>query len=173
MTKRRSALTFERALSSVAGSIGWAAAAAIVGRSENTVRNWSDEDSAAGIRLDAALRLDVAFHQAGGEGWPFLHCYALRVEADSADAGADAHALTRAAAVAAREGGEAIEATIAAALCSDDPRLRAKAELELEQGIAAFTNTLSRLRSGAPAAPASSTTSSCAPEVAPPAPIGA
>jgi hypothetical protein len=55
MTKIRKPLTFENALTTVASHIGWKETARIVGRSENTVRNWSDNDIGTGIPLEAAL----------------------------------------------------------------------------------------------------------------------
>jgi DNA-binding transcriptional regulator YdaS (Cro superfamily) len=81
LTKIRQPLTFENALTKVAGHIGWARVAEITKKAENTVRNWSDQDTTASITLDAALLLDEEFHKTGGDGTPFLHTYAVRMEA--------------------------------------------------------------------------------------------
>jgi len=162
MTKRRAPLTFERALSRVAGTIGWSTAADIVGKAENTVRNWSDPDTSAGVTLEAALKLDLAYRQAGGEGAPLLQCYALRLEADYDAACPDARALTVASARCAKEGGEAVEATALASLPGASDAELARAELELEEAIAAQTHALATVRAKRKSAP----------EVAPPAPNG-
>jgi hypothetical protein len=146
MTKRRAPLTFELALTNVAGLIGWDRAAEIVGQSERTVRNWSDPDAAAGIRLDAALRLDVAYRVAGGDSAPLLSCYALRLNADTALAGADLAALNAKIARAAREHGEAISFSIAAAQPGASDSDLARAELELQESIDASTGTLAAIR---------------------------
>ncbi|TMJ19005.1 MAG: hypothetical protein E6G92_04115 [Alphaproteobacteria bacterium] len=148
MTKRRAPLTFELALTKIAGVIGWQVAAEIVGQSERAVRNWSDPDAAAGIRLDAALKLDVAYRSAGGDGFPLLQCYSLRLEADTAEACADLALLNHKIAKAAREGGEAIAAVIAAAQPGATDSALAIAEAELEESIAASTDTLATLRAG-------------------------
>ena len=155
MTKVRAPLSFELALTKVAGRIGWERVTEIVGKSRETVRLWSDPDAGAGITLDKALKLDLAFRQDGGDGAPFLTCYALRLDADAVALHADSRELSLLTARAAKESGEAIEAAIAAALPGASPQERARAELELEEAAEAVTNILSRLR---------------APEVAPPAP---
>ena len=59
MTKVRSPLTFELALTKVAAVIGWPRVAEVCGQAERTVRNWSDVDTSARVNMDAALRLDV------------------------------------------------------------------------------------------------------------------
>ncbi|MDP8995108.1 MAG: hypothetical protein M3N07_09045, partial [Pseudomonadota bacterium] len=102
MTKRRAPLTFERALTSVAALIGWPRCAEIVGKHENTVRNWSDPDTSAGITLEAALSLDVEYRKAGGDGAPMLQCYATRLEADTLAACADTVEIARCVALAAK-----------------------------------------------------------------------
>lgn len=146
MTKRRAPLSFELALTKVAGLIGWERAAAIVGQSERCVRNWSDPDAAAGIRMDAAEKLDIAYQEAGGNGAPFLECYALRLKAALADAFGSAEAIASAAAAAAKEGGEAISAAINAARPEASDFDYANAERELEEAINAKTVALRAIR---------------------------
>ena len=152
MTKRRPPLTAELALTEVAVLIGWDRVAEIAGQAERTVRNWSDPDTGpaagASITMDVALALDVAFRVAGGEGAPMLQYYSTRLEADTVEASADRIALARHAAQAAKEGGEAIAAVIAAAMPGASPQELARAELELVESIAAQTNTLATLRAG-------------------------
>lgn len=146
MTKRRLPLTFENALTKVAGHIGWTDTARICGQAERTVRNWSDPDTTASITLDAALKLDVAYHAAGGEGAPFLLCYATRVDAESLAACPGREALLASVARAALESGEAVAATLLAALPNASPAHFAIAERELEESISALTHSLAALR---------------------------
>lgn len=146
MTKRRAALTFENALTKVAGQIGWPQVARICGVAERTVRDWSDPDTSAAINLDAALKLDVAFHLGGGEGAPFLVCYATRVEAESLAASPGREALLACIAKVALESGEAVAATLSAALPNASHTHFAIAERELEESIATQTHALAALR---------------------------
>jgi hypothetical protein len=103
MTKTRAPLTFELALTKVAGHIGWEKAAEIVGQAERTVRNWSEPDTTASITLDAALKLDEEFHKAGGHGSPFFQCYATRLELAKLAASPGREALLASIAVRARK----------------------------------------------------------------------
>lgn len=146
MTKRRAPLSYELAITKVAGLIGWDKAAGIVGQSERCVRNWSDPDAAAGIRMDAAEALDLAYQEAGGTGAPFLECYALRLKAAFAETFGSAEAVASAAACAAKEGGEAVAAAIHAARPGASASDFAIAERELEEAINAKTVALRAIR---------------------------
>lgn len=146
MTKLRPPLSFELALTKVAGLIGWPRVAEIVGQGERAVRNWSDPDAAAGIRMDAAEKLDIAFQEAGGSGAPFLECYATRLKSAMSNAFGSAEAIAEAAALAAKEGGEAIAASIAAAQPGACRRVFDDATRELEEGIESLTKTLAAIR---------------------------
>lgn len=146
MTKRRHALTFENALSKVAGHIGWTKVSEICGQAERTVRNWSDPDTTASISLESALQLDVEFHKAGGQGAPFLVCYATRVDAERLASCPGVEALIAAAAQAARESGEAIAAALKAARPEADHADFSIAERELEESLAALNHSLAAVR---------------------------
>jgi hypothetical protein len=132
VTKRREPLTFESALARVSGLIGWAEAAAIVGQSERTIRNWSDPDTSAGIPIGKAERLDVAFQVAGGDGAPFLQTYQARLRIDAAEAQASRLELARAAADAARESGEAMASLFQATARGASPADLIIAEREVQ-----------------------------------------
>lgn len=146
MTKVRPPLSFELAMTKVAGLIGWPEVAKICGFAENTVRNWSDQDTTAKLPLEGAFRLDMAFQRAGGEGAPFLHCYATRVKAEMLEVSVDRRALLAGAGIVAKESGEAIAATLAAA----DPNATTAdiivAERELEESITSKSNLLTAIR---------------------------
>lgn len=112
MTKRRAPLTFERALTRVADSIGWEGAASICGQAPRTVRNWSEPDTSASLSLEAALRLDVAHVEKTGEDAPFLTCYAIRLDLARQAASPDSDELVRRVAIVGKEGGDAIAASL-------------------------------------------------------------
>lgn len=148
MTKRRNPLTFELALTRVASEIGWGAAAKIVGQAERTVRKWSDPDVSAKVSMDSALALDCAYRAAGGDGAPFLQCYAVRLEAEAAIACADSRVLADKTATAAKEVGEAVAALIRASQPGAASADRVIAQRETEEAINALTNTLPNLGAG-------------------------
>lgn len=146
MTKRRAPLSFELALTKVAGLIGWERCAGILGQAERTVRNWSDPDAAAGIRLDAAEKLDIEYQQAGGGGAPFLECYATRLKAQLAECLGSAEQIAKSAAHSAKETGEAVAAAIEAARPDACDRVFENSEREIEEALESLTATLAAIR---------------------------
>jgi len=77
MTKRRAPLSIDTALARIAGRVegGWSGMATVTGRKERTVRNWGDPDTPEHIPMDAAIALDLAYVEQGGEGAPIYECY--------------------------------------------------------------------------------------------------
>ncbi|WP_019833794.1 hypothetical protein [Sphingomonas sp. PR090111-T3T-6A] len=148
MTKPRPTLSFEAAIAKVAGHIGWRSVARICGRSQRTVRAWSEVEIPAAISMYAALALDTAYAKAGGDGAPFLSCYALRLQADNIAALASTEELARKTVIAIREGGEAHAALVAATRPGATEADRAIAEKEAVEAVDALTNTIATLRSG-------------------------
>ncbi|MGE5563144.1 MAG: hypothetical protein ACM3ZV_07510 [Bacillota bacterium] len=147
MTKQRSPLTFENAITTVASLIGWPEVGRICKRSERTVRNWSDPDTSAMITLDQALALDTAYITAGGDGPPFHLCYTGRLDAETLAACATQEALLSAAAKTSKETGEAVSAAIAASRPNASIGDIAIAEREHEEAIVALSASLAQLRS--------------------------
>lgn len=145
MTKLRHPLTFHRALTRVAGVIGWDGAAEECGVAERTVRNWSDPDADAEISLRDALRLDIAYQRAGGRGAPLFECYALRLDTEGVRAHGDADSLVTASAATAKEAGEAVSALIHASRQSATEADRREARREAEEAIAALTKHITML----------------------------
>ncbi len=141
MTKRREPLTFHRALTVVAASIGWDRCAMITGRTERQVRNWSDPDADSEISILDACRVDRAYLSAGGDHAPFHQVYTALLDISAADHDAD---LVNAAAKAAKESGEAVSAFIDAAT-SRDPAKRRRAKKEGEEALAAIASSLAAL----------------------------
>ncbi len=148
MTKVRPPLSFESALAKVAGQIGWDTIARMFGKSERTVRAWSETEIPASVSMDKALALDAAFAAAGGDGAPFLSVYALRLQADTIAAQASSEELARKTVAAIKEGGEAHAALVAATRPGATPADRAIAEKEVVEAVDALTNTLATLRAG-------------------------
>jgi len=146
MTKRRAPLTYELALTKVAGLIGWPRTAEILGFAERTVRNWSDPDTSAEIRAGAMEQLDIEYQQAGGAGAPFLEVYATRLKTALANTLGSAEAIAAATEIAAKESGEAVAAAIRAARPDANDADYASAERELEESIAAKTVALAAIR---------------------------
>ncbi|GMM59892.1 hypothetical protein [Novosphingobium pituita] len=142
MTKRRDPLTFHRALTVIAGRIGWDKCAMIVGRSERLVRMWSDPDADSEISIIDALRLDKAFLAAGGDHAPLHRVYSFQVDLETA---AGDLCMTRAAASVAKESGEAVAALLDAALNPDDAQALRRARKEGEEALAALTDGLAAL----------------------------
>lgn len=147
MTKVRSPLTFERALTRIAGQIGWGEVAAICRRNERTVRKWSEEDVRVGIKMESALHLDVAYRQSGGDGAPMLQAYALRLESETAAALADSAKLAETTAEAAKECGEAIANLVLATRPGATRATRLIAMREVEEAVDALSSTLPMLDS--------------------------
>lgn len=143
MTKRRQPLTFHRALTTIAGRIGWDTAGAICGVTDRTVRYWSDPDCETEIRLIDAQRLDRAFIEAGGDHAPFHRVYALRIDiAQHQTASTDLH---EAVAHSVREVGEAASAIVMATKPNASASVINKALSETHEAIGALASTASAL----------------------------
>ena len=119
MTLVRAPGSIEQALDKIAGEPllgGWSNMAAVVSRSENTVRNWANPTTEESIPIELALRLDLAWQKAGMTGAPIRDAYnALADQLREAEFGCQLE-LLRAAAKFARENGEAEEWSMLAAL---------------------------------------------------------
>lgn len=141
MTKLRPPLSFDQAITRIAGVLGWEGAAALVGRSARAVRAWSDPDADASPSIEQALILDLAYRAAGGEGSPLFEVYAAKLDLDAQSAAAS-RALPELTAAAARESGEAIGALALASQPGAPLGVRALAQREVEQGIQALGQAL-------------------------------
>lgn len=143
MTKLREPITFHRALMVIAARIGWDRCAAICGRSERLVRMWSDPDVDSEISILDALRLDKAFVASGGDHGPFQRVFTLQLDVLARDVALD---IAHAAASAAKEGGEAVAALIAAASRPHDPEARRLAYQEAEEAVGALKDGVAALK---------------------------
>jgi len=148
MTKPRAPFTFQRALARIADTLGWDGCADVLGKSESFVRKLGDPDAAREISLQDALRLDNAYHRAGGDGAPFFECYAHRLEAqDMADALCP-DAMVATAGRAAKEAGEAVSAVLTFANNPGCERARRAAATETEEAISVLTRLARKLVGG-------------------------
>lgn len=144
MTKRREPLTYHRTLTKIAALVGWDRCAAECGKTEKTVRNWSDPDCEVEIRLIDAERLDRLYMDHGGDHAPFHRLHALRLGLD--DVGPVRADLAALAGNVAKESGEAVNSLIAAAAQPNCPATRRRAKREAEEAIGILTTGLAVLQ---------------------------
>ena len=144
MTKHRAPLTFDAALARVAGQVdgGFETLASHCDRTARTVRNWGDPDTPECVPVDVALRFDLLFAEAGGEGSPFLEAFAhQREQLELAEHGGRIALAYRAAEVI-KECGEAGGALVIASLPgASHSELRA-AHTELAEAFEVMKRTL-------------------------------
>ncbi|WP_443750362.1 hypothetical protein [Asticcacaulis solisilvae] len=142
MTKQRHPMTAYRALARIAGEIGWDGAAAVLKKSESTIRKYADPDTEREISLQDAMRLDLAFRRAGGDGAPLYEAYTARLELDQVEDDDSPENLVRVTRTALRESTEAVEAALDLAGGAGD---RKGAIRECNEAIEALTTLKFRL----------------------------
>lgn len=150
MTKVRAPLTFDNALARIAGLIGWAEMARVVGQAEKTVRNWGDPDTGQQPTINAAVKLDIAYQAAGGAGAPMHETYSLLLEQSRAEVFADQIELGLRTCDVIREVSEAEEALVRASLPGATEQDRVNALRQVEEGIGSLTSTLPLLQGESP-----------------------
>ncbi len=145
MTRLRRPATFARALTAIADLLGWDGCADVLGKSESHVRKLGAPDTEREISLRDSVRLDAAYRRAGGEGAPLLECYAIKLDMHMPVEPASPDCLISGAALAAKESGEAVAASLALASNAHDPICRSAAVRELEEAIAEMSRLLTRI----------------------------
>ncbi len=117
MTKVRTPLSIEQALQRIAVQLpgGVETMAAVSHRQPSTVRAWMDPDRAEQIPFPAAIDLDLAFREHGGEGSPLFEAYGAALDLASSKRFIEQHRLLDHAQSVIKEGGEAHAAIVAAA----------------------------------------------------------
>ncbi|TCP33250.1 hypothetical protein [Sphingomonas sp. BK235] len=160
MTKVRAPLTIENALFRVLGEIGIEIAAEVTGRGADYLRALSDPDRRERLTIEDAIKLDLHHRATGGVGFPIFETYGRIVESSAAERFADAAAIGAVTIDLAKESGEALAASIAAAQPGADVRTLETALRELEQAdeatstaITTIRQAVSRIRDGPPAQP--------------------
>lgn len=142
MTKERQPATIEDALFRVFGLVGLERCAELLNREAGYVRSLSDPDSRYRVTVVDALKLDLAFEAAGGQGAPIRDTYNLLYDAARAETFADKAALGRVAIEAMKEGSEAQIALVIASQPGATPADRANAAREVQQALTAFSGAL-------------------------------
>jgi hypothetical protein len=137
MTKLRAPLTIDTALARIAGHLpqGWPQMGKITGYQERTVRKWGDTDADGEIPTKAAIALDLAYVDHGGQGLPIYEYYSAAIDAAGAARFAQTIALG---ALLPDLIHECAEAEVAIALASQPGApagARAKALHEVEEAI--------------------------------------
>lgn len=153
MTKHRAPLSFDDALSRIAGQVGgFEKMGNRVGRQSRTVRNWGDPDTTEHCPVDCALELDLMFMEHGGTGAPMYEAYAHQLELAELTRHADRHELSRLTSLFAKEGGEAVGALIRASMPDASPADRRAAEVELAQALEVARRLLPHVAGQSPGA---------------------
>jgi hypothetical protein len=134
------------AITTVAGLIGWDAAASVTGRAPRTVQHWSESENRGTPTLEQAIALDRAYIAAGGGYAPISDSFARQMEVVMADADACRVALAEDVALFARETGDAVGRCIQALAPGASPALIQAAILETEEADAIVPRLLGRLK---------------------------
>ncbi|WP_303828909.1 hypothetical protein [Asticcacaulis taihuensis] len=143
MTKLRAPMTAYRALARIVDLIGWDGCASVVGKSEATIRSYSDPDTEREITLRDAMRLDLAYRRAGGHGTPLFEAYAARLEIELRSEATKPAQILHASREAARESGEALDAALSMATGEGDHQ---EALREVGEAVAAFQGLYTQLQ---------------------------
>jgi hypothetical protein len=151
MTKLRVPHTWAEAATRVAGELGYAEAGLVVGRSERTIYEWANPDTATRPSLEQMIALDAAYIAAGGEGAPFLAAHAHQLDLTSAALTADRSALVEAVQTTARECGEAIDAALTVSAPNASPIETHRALVQANEAHQATGALVQRLTSFLPA----------------------
>jgi hypothetical protein len=145
MTKHRAPLSYDRAIARIAALIGYDEMARVTGRAVRTVRNWGDPDTGESCPIACAEALDLAFVTAGGDGRPMAETLLRRLDLAAQDRFADRAALGRSTQTLAKEMGEALAASIAAARESATPCDLTAAAREIEEAIESGNTVLAQI----------------------------
>lgn len=145
MTKARKPLTQHSAMVEVGTFLGWDTCADIIDMSESMARKLGDPATGRELKFRDAIRLDVAYREAGGNSSPFLECFAARVGFDGDAINPDQACVIESSGVAALETGEALSAAMKA-IASGKPEAVAKAIEEVEDGVQAMFELLHNLK---------------------------
>jgi len=146
MTKQREPLSFAAGVTTVATLVGWERLAEILGRSERSIRYWSDDDHRGHPSLEQAVQLDRAYLAAGGTHAPMLEAFASQINMSCSIAPCAAGLATDIS-TATRETAEAISISIN--LIRDDATLPEKRQAmrEINEGIDALNRVRARVQS--------------------------
>ncbi len=146
MTKQREPLSFAAAVTTVAALVGWERLAEILGRSERSIRYWSDDDYRGQPSLAQAVELDRAFIAAGGNHAPMLGAFASQLNM-SCSVEPCATGLATDISAATRETAEAISISINLIQPGATLPQKRQAVREINEGIDALNRVRARVNS--------------------------
>ncbi len=153
MTIDRPTETFDQAVTTVAGGIGWLAMSKITKRTNCTITYSSQPNCKTTPTLRQAAALDAAYRAAGGNDAPLTYALAYAVDVQYSNETACYRALAADTAQFVREAGELGAALIDAVQPGASPRARNRALVKAQQVETALDAILRRLprffRSGA------------------------
>ncbi|MBD8548030.1 hypothetical protein [Sphingomonas sp. CFBP 8760] len=153
MTKLRDPMTIENALDFVIGVLKIEHAAEVTGRERGYLRSLSDPDSRYRLTIEDALKLDLAYAAAGGDGAPLYETYGLLLGAARAKRFSCEAEIARHTVEVIREGGEAHAALVALSIPGATDADRRNALREIEQANAALTRVVHLLEQPKPPDP--------------------
>lgn len=145
MTLERPAKTFDQATATIAGLIGWSTMCKITGRTNRTIRYWSQPNHKASPTLKQAALLDAAYRAAGGHDAPYTDALAYAVDVEYSSEIACYRALAADTAQFVREAGELGAALIDAVQPGASPRMYNRALVEAQQVETALGAIMRRL----------------------------
>ena len=137
LLKPRAPLSTAQALARIEGALpgGIEQMARITERGVALVRAWSDPDRREKIPLDDAIALDLAYQEAGGEGFPLADSYLFRLELAATVHFAEQFTLLEKTERFTKEVGEAVTALIAACQPRAAAAAKARAFKELVEAV--------------------------------------
>lgn len=146
MTLPRTPDTCAHAVLKVAGLLGYARAAEVVGRKVACIRDWTNEATTSCPSWAQAVALDAAYHEAGGENAPLFDAYAAQLDIARADRDACRVALTTDLSEAASEFGEAFAAAVVLTQPGHTHNQALRAMIELDQAEGKLAGLKRRVR---------------------------
>ena len=147
MTHLRAPRTYDEAVTRIAGAIGWDQVATLTGRTERTVRFWSQPNCKTVPTIGQAQALDAAYVAAGGQGAPYLEAYEFQLGLQMQRQEACTRELLAEIALATKECGEAISASLGVVQSNASPLTAHRAAAEVEQAARAIDALMRRLSS--------------------------
>lgn len=160
MTKVRAPVTIENALRALLGRLQLEDAATITGREAGYLHSMTDPDKPGQITVRDVLLLDLEAHKRFGEGFPLFEAIGRMLESTAGERFADQAAIARVTADFAKESGDAVAASIAAAMPGAGVRELEAALREAEEAdqkadaqIAVLRSALKHAREGPPPPP--------------------
>lgn len=140
--KPREPLTHYAAILQIISVLGWDGAADAIAKDETAVRKYSDPQAARAISFPDAVRLEVAYINAGGIGTPFKTVLEARIRAATENKIISVGSFQEILSNLIRENGEALAAIV---LADQSPRARRDALKEIDEAVSWLMNLKAHL----------------------------